>query len=358
MLKRPSFYVFTVLYAFATLGFVRFYVKSSMFYLNMGAYLSGHERLPFQERVFPIFVLRPLYNSQWIRQHLEHSQGAFTAERGPFYLLSLIALAVAAIYTQRLYNAITLNRAYPFLVYPVFLYTVMWTYTIHSEANFAYPYDLPGLAFFTAGLYYLYQRKYLGLFLVVLLGTLNRETTLFLVGLYCIDSATPGFSVGDKESRFKLRLISKPRVTLLFLTWLVIRGALTYHFRGNDASESHLRFFDNLHQITPRLLPALLNICGYTLPLIVIFQSRLVPIRFRNYLWILPAWFTVMFCSGIIVETRIYGELCSYCAVAIVLMMEELASRSPFGARSSLLAAPQVLAERPVDVSLDVSQQV
>ena len=323
MLKRHPFWVLFVLYVCALLQFVRFYVKSTVFYLNLPAYLHGRERLPFQERILPVFFLKPLYDSEWVMRHLTHAQGAFTAELGPFYLLSLGALAVAAFYTQRLYAVLTSSGTCSFLVFPVFLYTVIWTYTIHSEANFAYPYDLPGLAFFTAGLYYLYRRQYLGLFLVVLLGTLNRETTLFLIGLYCIDSATPARTPGDKAARFDPRLVSWPRVTLLFLTWLAVKVAVAHHFKGNDASESHLRLVDNLHQLKPRLFPALLNICGYTLPLIVIFRERLVPVRFRNYLWILPVWFAVMSCSGVIVETRIYGELCSYCAVAVVLMLEQ-----------------------------------
>ena len=43
-----------VLYACATLQFVRFYIVRCVFYLKLPAYLSGHERLPFQERVLPV----------------------------------------------------------------------------------------------------------------------------------------------------------------------------------------------------------------------------------------------------------------------------------------------------------------
>jgi hypothetical protein len=35
-----------------------------------------------------------------------------------------------------------------------------------------------------------------------------------------------------------------------------------------------------------------------------------------------------MFCSGVLLETRIYGELCSFAAVALVLIMEESLVRS------------------------------
>ena len=328
MPKRPSFYVLLVLYTFAMLQFVRYYTVSTVFYLNLDAYLHGRERLPFQERVLPILFLRPLYASSWVTRHLVHSNGTFSAERGPFYLLSLISLIVAAIYTQHLYLALTSRGKFASLVFPVFLFAVMWTYTIHSEANFSYPYDFPSLAFFTAGLYYIYRRQYLGLFLVVLLGTFNRETTLFLIGLYCIDSATVLHRLGNDQassskSRFDLRLVSWSRLVLLCVTWLAIKLTLEHMFAGNDKSESFLRLSNNLHELKPRLLPALLNICGYTLPIVLLFQRRITSVRFRNYLWIVPLWFAVMLCSGVILETRIYGELCSYCAVALVLMLEE-----------------------------------
>ena len=256
-------------------------------------------------------------------RHLVHANSAVNAARGPFYLLSLVSLVIASIYAQRLYMVLSTRGTFRFLVFPIFLFAVTWTYVIHSEANFSYPYDLPGLAFFTAGLYYLYRRKYLGLFLIVLLGTFNRETTLFLIGIYCIDSATVLDSNRNATSRFNLRLISWPRLALLCFIWVAIKLTLGHIFAGNDASESVLRISNNFHVLKPRLLPALLNICGYTLPLVVFFRRRIASIRFRNYLWILPLWFAVMFCSGVILETRIYGELCSYCAVALVLMLED-----------------------------------
>ena len=320
MYRRSVVAVVILLYGCATLQFVRYYSGSTVFYLNMSAYLSGHERLPFQERVLPILFLKPLTDSAWVMHHLAHSQGAFTPERGPFYLLSFIALIVSAIYTQRLYNLLSESRLFAYALFPVLLFTVIWTYSIHSEANFSYPYDLPSLAFFTAGLYYIYARRFVPLLLVIVVGTFNRETTLFLIGMFVLDSATE-----QLNGRLNFKMVSWVRVALLGALWATIKLSLAHRFAGNDASESFLRFSDNLHQLKPRLVPALLNICGYTVPLVLLFRRALYPLRFRNYLWILPIWFGVMFCSGVIVETRIYGELCSFSAIALLLIMERTA---------------------------------
>lgn len=311
----------------------------------MTAYLSGHERLPFQERVFPIALLRPMFNWHWLMNRMAHSNGAFTPELGPFYVLSLISLAIAGIYTQRLYGLVSGRRSLSFLVYPIFLFATMWSYAIHSEADYSYPYDLPSLAFFAAGIYYVYKRSYFGLFLVILIGTFNRETTLFVIVLYGIDAASRAMLSPRTAStrpapvkmsmrfanRFDLRLIPWARAAALLLVWLAIKLFLAHRFAGNSNAENYLRLDYNLNRLRPRLLPALLNICGYTIPLVVIFRRMLKPARFQNYLWILPVWIGVMFCSGVLVETRIYGELSSFAAVALVLIIEERAAKSSAG---------------------------
>ncbi len=310
------------LYWCATLQFIRYYSKSTIFYLNMPAYLNGRERLPFQERILPILLIRPLTQSPWVMQHLAHANGAFTQERGPFYLVSLIAIVFAGIYTQKLYNSLTTTHWLSFLVYPIFLFTIMWSYCIHSEANFSYPYDILSVAFFTAGLYYIYTRHYLGLFFVILVGTFNRETTLFLIGIYCLDSASTALADPSLRNRFDWKGVPLLRVALLCIVWLAIKLSLAHLFAHNDPSENYIRIGENFGRLKLRLLPALLNICGYTIPLVLLFHRWIRPVRFANYLFILPVWFVVMFYTGVILETRIYGELCSFSAIALVLIME------------------------------------
>ena len=322
MPSRISVVFIVLLYALATLQFTRFYSKTTTFYLRMADYLNGKERLPFQERILPVAVLRPLFHSAWVTQHLAHENGAFTPQKGPFYLLSLISLVIAGVYTQRLYNLLTDSGSLRILVYPIFLFTVMWTFTIHIEADFSYPYDLPSLAFFTAGLYYIYARRFVPLLVILLIGTFNRETTLFLIGIYLLDAASTDSERGSLAYRFDLRQVPWLQVALLSAIWAAVKISLVYVFRHNDHSEQFLRIHYNLDRMKLRLFPALLNICGYSLPLVVIFFGRLRPVRFANYLFILIPWVVVMFCTGVLVETRIYGELCSFSAVALILILE------------------------------------
>lgn len=337
-----------VLYACATLQFVRFYVVSATFYLNLPAYLNGKERLPFQYRVLPALIIRGLYRVGILHAGALHTKGAFTAERAPLYLISLVSLIVAGLCTQATYRAVTRSRALEFAVYPIFVFTMMWTYSVHVEANFSYPYDFLSVAFFAAGLLCIVRRHYLPLLAVLALGTLNRETTLFLIGLYILDAATPlshqpetskaassqPLTPEKLSSRSELTTVSEVerspsfrqvpwlRAALLLIIWITIKALLAHHSAANDRSEDYIRLRDNLGELKPRLWPALLNICGYMLPVVLLFRRDIHPLRFRNYLWIFPLWFAAMFYAGVIVETRIYGELCPYVAIALTLIME------------------------------------
>jgi hypothetical protein len=322
--RRRLVFAIVALYACATLQFIRFYAVSTTFYLSLPAYLSGHERLPFQERVLPIFLMKGLYRLLAVANASPHPQGAFTLDRAAFYFISLISIAIAGYFTQLLYQRVSPRSSLRFFVYPVFLFSMMWTYSIHMEANYSYPYDMLSVAFFSAGLYFIYCRKFLPLVAVILVGTSNRETTLFLIGIYLLDSASVEFpdSLSSIRDRLSLSQVQWKRVVLLLSIWVAVKALLGHIYAHNSQSENYVRILENVGRLKPRLWPALLNICGYILPVVVLLRRNISSVRFRNYLFILPVWFGVMFYTGVIVETRIYGELCPYVSVALILIIE------------------------------------
>ncbi len=341
MPTRRRFSLLTwVLYAFATLQFIRYYVVSTKFYLSMPRYMSGGERLPFQERILPILLMWPITHFSPLMNALRTHQGPSTPGLAAFYIVSLLGFSIAGVFCVRLYRALTATGTLDILVYPLFLIIAMWTYVVHLDADFSYPYDMLSLAFFTAGLFFIYTRRFPALVATMVLGTLNRETTLFLIPIYMLDAATtsaenpdvptPGAEpAAPLRQRFDLRRIPWLRVATLFVLWLAIKLTLTHLFANNDASENYVRIRENLGRLKLRLLPALLNICGYLLPVVILLRRRLRPIRFANYLYVLPLWFAIMFYTGVILETRIYGELSAYTAIAIVLLLERHVTRHP-----------------------------
>lgn len=340
---RPSRVVIALLYACAGLQFIRFYARSTDFYLRLPAYLAGHERMPFQERVLPILFLRSIFSSPWLMHQLSHANGAIPWNRAPFFLISLLAFAIAAIATQLLYNVASQRQSLALLVFPLFLFTVMWTYTVHVEANYSYPYDMISLAVFSVGLLFVYMRRFVPLLLVVLVGTWNRETTLFLIGIFLLDAmSTSADGTAPLHQHFQLRRIPWLRAGLLLGVWFAIKFWLAHQFHGNDESENYIRLGENVGRLKVRLIPALLNICGYLFPVVFLFWRRIQPSRFGNYIWIAVPWFAIMFYTGVILETRIYGELCSYTAVCMVLLAERMAERSDEHAVAPTLATKAV----------------
>ena len=316
--------VIVVLYACAGLQFVRFYIHSTSLYLNMPAYLAGQERLPFQTRLLAALLMRSMLHLPHFQVWAANSHGLIRPELVPFYVLSLVSLFSAAALTQWLYFCVTSSRALALLIFPAFLYVAGWTYLLHVEANFSYPYDFLSLAFFTAGLICIYRRRYLPLLLVMLFGTVARETTLFLVGLYIIDAASkvPQPTSERVADRFNFRQIPLVKTFFLITIWVGMKVMLSLLFSNNSHAESYIRAEENLGRLKLRILPAIFNICGYLLPIICLYWKKIQPHRFGNYICVLLLWFPVMFAYGDLVETRIYGELCSFTVVAAALLLE------------------------------------
>lgn len=306
----------------AALQFVRFYVKSTSLYLNMPAYLGGMERMPFQARLLSAILMRGMlaipHFGTWMRQ----STGVIPAALMPFYVLSLGSLCCAAILTQWLYFSVSRSHALAAFVFPAFLYVMGWTYVLHVEANFSYPYDLLSVALFTGGVLCIYRRWFVPLVLLLLIGTVARETTLFLVGIYMLDTASTE-ATGGGSRRFNMRQIPWLRTVLLLVVWAAVHLTLAHMFQQNSHAEAYVRLRENLGRFKLRLLPAMLNICGYLLPILCLYWNKIEPRRFGNYLFILFLWFPVMLVYGDLVETRIYGELSSYTVVAAALLLEQ-----------------------------------
>ena len=321
------------LYGCAVVQFIRFYVVSTYFYLNMPRYLSGGERLPFQERVLPIFLMWPINHSSFLMQHVAHNKGdvytpsAATPETLAFYILSLVSFSLASFFVYRLYRAVSPTGLLAVLVLPTFMVLTLWTYVVHIDANYSFPYDMPSVAFFAGGLLAIYTRRFWPLLAVMFFGTMNRETTLFLIGIYVLDAATRiawrSDESTDIQPRFHFADVPWLKAATLFTVWLAVKLIIHHHFAHNDNSENFVRLRSNLGRFRPRLWPTLFNICGYILPIVVLLRRRILPLRFQSYIYIFPGWFAVMLWTGVILESRIYGELCSYIAIASVLLLEQ-----------------------------------
>jgi hypothetical protein len=318
-----------IIYLIATVQFVWCYLWLTRPYVNTFLYEQGRERMPFQGRSLMILPMRWAHQSQ-ILQRL-----TLPFEASPFWfpkpvapevlaqaLIDVICLLLAGYFTIRIYQASSKRRLLTPIVYPLLLVVCAATYVMHTVQNFRFIYDLPSLAFFAAAMYLLYFRLhwiyFAGLFLV---ATINRETTLLLLPLYMLNHAV-------EQGKIRWRRILRPQTLTLVIplaaAWAAWQIFIRHIFAGN-ASEFYPRIDWNAKSlIAPQAWPQLLSACGYLLLFVVAMRKRITDARLRAWLWILPIWCVFMFVYGILIETRVFGELIPLVVCATTVIVEEL----------------------------------
>jgi hypothetical protein len=344
------------LFLLMTVEFVGCYLFLGHPYIHLAQYGHGLERLPFQTRLLLAPLFRWAEESPTMARYAQHlSTGHyFFFPRGigrggivEFYL-DVPCVIVAGWVAVRLYEAASRRRLLSWAVYPLFLVLCVVTYTLHAVQNFRFLYDMPSMMFFALGLYLIYFRKRV-VWLVALfaVATWNRETTLFLLPFYllsaCVDSghseprngsaaphATHGLSLIPPEpaSRgFVWRRMLRPETAIpaaAMAAYWTAWHLLVYHLFRHNASEYYPRVALNLYTFRHlRYYPQLFSACGYLLPLLALFRKDLRDAQLRVWVWVLPVWYLVMGVWGILVETRIFGELLPFAAAAGVLIAEE-----------------------------------
>jgi hypothetical protein len=344
-------------------------------YLDFNRYAHGYERLPFQTRLLFAPFFRWALTSPFMIRHVdEFSRNSYFFPRGigpagvAELYLNIPCVLIAGWVAIRLYQAASRRRLLGWLVYPLFLVLCTVTYILHAVQNFRFVYDMPSLMFFALGLFLIYFRKPAP-FLIALfaVATLNRETTLFLIPFYLLSEAArnwpaitrqhvtgqhvtcqhsnslPHTSPQHPPTRPALlaflptshafrplrwnRLIS-PEVALtasLMLAYWIVWHVFIFHFFHHNSSEYYSRIRFNLYCLRRlRYYPQLFSACGYLLPFLFLLRRHIHDAQLRLWLWMVPAWVVLMSVWGILVETRIYGELIPFIACVATLVAEEV----------------------------------
>ena len=317
------------IYVLATIQFAWCYLWLTRPYVNTSAYELGIERMPFQGRCLMMLPMRLAHHSaalRWLTHPFTWSHFWFPRPVQPEVLvqalINVLCLLVAGYFTTRIYEASSQKRLLTVAIYPLMLMACAATFVMHTVQNFRFIYDLPSLAFFSAAMYLIYFRKHQAWFVALfLLATLNRETTLLLLPLYMIDGAMV---------RGKLRWADtlKPRTLMLVIPllgfWIGWQLFIRHHFAHN-ASEFYPRFSWNVKSLlVPQAWPQMLSACGYLLLFVVAMRSRIPDPRLRAWLWLVPCWVAFMFSFGILIETRVFGELIPYVVCTSTLIAEQM----------------------------------
>jgi hypothetical protein len=193
-------------------------------------------------------------------------------------------------------------------------------------AGLYYPYDIPSLTFFAAGIILFLQKKWLWFYPVFILACLNRESACFItLGGFLLT-----LQIG--ESKFVDILKSNRRMISQVIAqagiWLALRLILSYAFRNNPGEffEKPHSMFDFIAKIwsgeahwamnNPRLF---LTLFAGVWIVPFLFWKNLNPSAKRFILLGLLYLLALVFRSNMM-ETRVYNELnvivtvCALCA--------------------------------------------
>jgi hypothetical protein len=319
-----------VVYLLATVQFAGTYYFLEDNYLDYNRFEHGYERLPFQTRLLLAPLFRWADDNDFMVKYASHlsintyffPHGIAPQDILAFYL-NIVCVLIAGWVAVRLYAAATRRRLLGEFVYPVFLALCFMAYILHTVQNYRFVYDLPSLAFFSIGLYLIYFRKssfwFIALFAV---ATLNRETSLLLLPFYVLSQLL------DERGRLEWKRLYSLRVAgvalPLMLYWVVWHGII-FHLFATNPSEYYSRLLANLNTFKAlRFYPQMFSILGYLPVFLWLNRKRLEDPQLRLWMWALPVWFSFMLMWGILVETRIFGELIPFTACISVIMAEEV----------------------------------
>ena len=339
------------LYLLATVQIAWCYLWLTRPYVSTLLYERGQERMPFQGRCLMMLPLRLAHSSAVLGlagKLFAVSQFWFPRPVQPEVLIQAVinvgCLVLTGILTTRIYQASTRRGLLTPLIYPLVLITFVSTYILHTVQNFRFTYDLPSLALFTTGLYLIWFRRHPAWFAALfIVATINRETVVMLLPLYLIDKTLPGRRL---HWRRLPGLRSWALVVPLALFWIGWEMFIRHHFAHNG-SEFYPRLNWNIKSILlPHAWPQMLSSCGYLLPFVLVMWRQLPNARLRAWLWLFPLWIAFMFSYGILIETRVFGELIPIVVCSSALIFEELLlARVQAYARRNAAAGKQAGAE-------------
>ena len=310
------------------------YVWRNMPYLDLPAYAHGSGMMPFQGRVLMAWALKVSAASPRGSVVLGHL-GAHLPEalRSPYSVALLIvtffAMIVCIVVSRRTLHLLTGDEIFSAWASLLVLYMAYFNLVV-GYGVFLLPYDVLSLMFFVVSVWLVIAKRYAALTLVVAIGTLNRETVIFIplfLALYTWFKHKDASQASDIAGRSWRAVL--PYVAVQVLIWLALRMWIEHHFRSNPLESSMptrwfgIRLFGNLRSLAkPPQWALLLSLFGFTLPL---FVAKFAKISDRALAYstaiLMGLWGLAMLLVGVVIEIRIFNELTAFLMPCVALIV-------------------------------------
>ncbi len=300
--------------AVASVWFAQLYCTERHPYIDLTRYAHGRERMPFQGRDLMRWPMLAASHSPT----LQHITAGRVLLRSPEFLVMEIVAAISMLLAGwaavKLYRLAAPDAPLPELPFALLIVVCLFDFVL--TVPFSFPYDLPATAFLGWGTYFAMRGRFWALLPVFLLGTWNRETTLFLIGVMSMVAASRRPSMWSR-----LPLKDYLQIAALFLGWLGI-NLLQRHLYAGNPTEAGPRIVGNLQKLAnPLLWPNILSASAFLLPFVYLNRHKIAFKPLRASLLLLPFWVLLLLSVGQILELRIYGDISVLVAVAASLII-------------------------------------
>ena len=306
--------------AIACLWFANLYCTARPPYIDLMRYAHGTERMPFQGRDLLRWPMLAAGHSAALQHLTAHRAVLHSPEFLVMELTTALSLFLAGLAAVKIYRLASPDAPLPELPFALLIILCLFDFVL--SVPFSFPYDLPATAFIGWGSYLALQRRFWPLLPIFLIGTWNRETTLFLIGIFALSLAT------TPEGLINFRCLKTrhyAQLAALAAAWLTITQFQKHLYRNNP-TEAGPRILANLHHLAnPLLWPNILSASAFLLPWVYLLRNRIPFAPLRNSLLLLPFWVLLLLSVGQILELRIYGDISVPIAAAAALIFVALA---------------------------------
>jgi hypothetical protein len=271
-------------------------------------------------RPLPVYV-----SSQLMLTNLLEAQVVFFVEA--------VLLVALVMYVWHYLNLLLRNEVTSFMSSLLVLAVLPFHYMYGGFPIF-YPYDTASILVFVLGLIFLLEKKTLPFYLLLLVGTCNRETTIFLVLLHVL--------VNWKTSARSWIALHLGAQTLL---WIAVKLLLSYAYQDNTGDLLQIHAWKNVQRIFFATETAtagglygwvtLATVFGFLWVPVLLFRQWIRNDFVRSTLLVIPFFAAGMMAVGVITEIRIFGELIPVVLSAFALIATNAARTGPSSPRTS-----------------------
>lgn len=310
------------------------YVWRNAPYLDLPAYANGTGMMPFQGRVLMAWALKATAgNAHWspVLAHL----GARLPEalRSPYavalVIVNFFAMVVCILAGRSTLQLLTGDGTFSAWGSLLLLYMAYFNLIV-GYGVFLLPYDVLSLTIFVVSVWLVIAKRYALLTLVVAIGTLNRETVIFIpvfLALYTWFKNKDAKRTPEASGRPWATVL--PYVAIQLFVWIALRMWIEHHFRNNPLESAMptrwfgIRLAGNIRSLLkPPQWALLLSLFGFTLPVFVAKFDKIGDRALAHSTAIVMAlWAVAMLLVGVVIEIRIFSELTAFMMPCIALIL-------------------------------------